>query len=367
MLVYKLRVFALILLALLPIEAIAQSSSSLDEYILVTIPSELFPRQAMWSNDSQRFVFHEYADVPKARVNMPEGEDDWIQYDTLSNTVTRHTRWPLQPQLSPKELALLSPAIGEDGEESLIFESPNGNYIVCLCGGITVYSRLQQAFVNLPYSVIEPFRGPDEFGLHWSQNESAFIYSTRDVWDFGADFLAHISNYTGDVAEAQVVIPELLIRGDRYTNRPHNFRLVREKVYDVSTDGSQVLFAMRYTNLQNINNEPLRLIVWNVSDPDASVIIDDIDIETIKGASFIGDSTTDLLVINDDGLIQYDVSLGTNSVLAPSLSASEAYFSPDSRYVALTCCIDVSGQLMVAILDLQQLVPAVASTPNSEE
>lgn len=369
MIAYKRGFFALIVIALLPMQVIAQSSSSLDDHILVTIPSALFPRQAMWSNDSQRLVFHEYADGLDISINMPEGKDQWIQYDMLSNTVTRHTRWPLQPQLSPEELALLSPAVGESGEESLIFESPNGNYIACLCGGITVYSRLQQEFVNLPYTVIEPFMGSDEFTVFWSQNESAFIYSTRNVWGAGGDFIAHISNFTSDVADAEVeaVIAGFEIRGNTYSNRVRNYQIVREKVHDISSDGKHVLVGMRLIDLQNPGNKPLRLIVWNVSDPDASAIIDDIDIETIKGASFIGENTTDLLVINDEGLIQYDVSSKTNSLLASSLPASEAYFSLDSRYVALTCCIDLSGPQTVTILDLQQLVPLVVPTPTSEE
>lgn len=364
MVAHKLRSFVLILIALLPIEAIAQSSVSPKADVVVTIESKAYPRQGMWSNDSLNFVFFENISLDYAGVNLPV--DAWIQYNVNSKAVTRHMRWPLQPELTAEDLQLIEPITGDAGEESLLFESPDGRFVVCVCYGTKILDRTQKTWVRLINAIIEPFKGPDHFRVFWSRNSEAFILLNVD--DYGYPHQYHISNNSTDIQSVVVRDITATINNKFYQIYPLDVLILHDRVYDLSDDGDLVLFLGRYIAEGNpdIHSWPLRLIVWNTADPDASYVLENVKPETIVSAGFLHDSDTELWIVNEDGLVHYDLTTSTYSVMDSTITASEAYFSPDGNYVARICCWDAENfDYRVTILDLQQLVPSVVPTPTA--
>lgn len=363
---YKFRIFALIVIALLPMKVIAQSSSSLDDYTLVTIESKAYPRQAMWSNDSLNFVFFENISLDYAGVNLPV--DAWIRYNINSKAVTRHKRWPLQPELTEEDLKIIEPITDDAGEESLLFESPDGRFVVCVCYGFKIFDRVQQTWIRLNNGIVEPFKGPDHFRVFWSGNSEAFILLNVDDYDYPHHYL--ISNNSIDIQSVVVRDITSTINNKLYRLDPRNLVHLTEKVYDISDDGEQVLFFGRYIpeNNPDIMSRTAALIVWNTSEPDASYVLENVNSETVISAGFLPNSDTELWIVNKDGLAHYDLTTSTYSVIDSTITASEAYFSPDGNYLALICCWNSEDlDYQVTILDLQQLVPAVVPTPTAEE
>lgn len=334
--------------------------------VLLSLEMMGYPKEVMWSSDSQRLAFYDISvgtmGIPS--VNTPD--EGWVEFNVTTQTLSRSTRWPLQPQLSAQEQQLLAPGVSERGEESLVFESPSGNYIACLCGGLALYDRSQQTLQYSGYTVMQPFAGPDEFSVLWSEDESAFVFKNVDDSDYIYAYYVH--NYQPQMENLEVIEADPQIQGQLYSFF-HEFEFPAiQKAYDISDDGEWVLMLARpVISTNDLEQIALRVIVWNTQNSDESYLIGNVKPDTIKGMSFAGTSHTELLIVNEDGLIHYNVLTGTQTVIDASIQPSHAYFSPDSRYLAMICCWDVSGNqtINMTILDLHQLVTLPTAVPTN--
>jgi hypothetical protein len=314
-----------------------------------------YPGNAMWSPDSQQLVYFGTHSVSSARVNMPE--EAWAALDVRSRRVHYASRWQLQPELSEEEQALLTPAVNRDGDVSFMYESPSGAYIVCLCGGISIYSRAQQQIAHTNYTVYDPYTGPEWFSVMWSADESAFVFSMYG--EQGDLSTGYVFNYTENV-ESSVVLPvEQEIKGKNFNFLSFDFRDSTEKAHDISDDGRWVVFAARHDDLTILDADDLDyyLVVWDTRNADNSYLITDFDVESILAASFRGASESELLIVNAEGLLRYDLRTQTKTVLLSNLMiAARAIFSPDSRYLALISDYQLdTSNFQLQILDLYQM------------
>ena len=66
-----------------------------------------------------------------------------------------------------------------------------------------------------------------------------------------------------------------------------------------------------------------------------SQIIETLDGRAVRGASFAPDDESKLMIVNDSGLVEYDLVTDQITVLDASIQADEAIFSPNAEYVAL--------------------------------
>lgn len=352
MIAHKLRVFALILLALLPIEVIAQN----DGVVLIHQP-ESYGGEAMWSADSQAFVFYEYLDGGVyPHVNVPV--ESWTKLNIATGNVTHHTRWPLQPffTLAEREILQTPYEPGDALDEYFAFESLDGRFVLCVCYGTKIFDRTQGAATWFNVAIIQADRGPRNAQVMWSRNGEAFVALNID--EYGFLYHYYVSNYSENVEDVQ-------FRDVAFTANSHAYRIyandtvrLRDKVYDLSDDGKLVLLLGR-RELEEPYSEyrwPQYPIVWNTADPDASYILDDLKPETIDGMSFVHGSDTELWIINEDGLLRYDLTINLQVVIDPDFAADDLYFSPDGKYLASVCCSTDYRTLQITIRDLGERV-----------
>jgi hypothetical protein len=309
-----------------------------------------YPREAMWSGDSQQFVYFS-KDVGQARLEIPE--EDWVSYNVVSQTLTEATDWQLQPELSEAELELLKPAVGENGEMSFIYESPSGDYIVCLCDGISIYSREQQQIAHTNYTVYNPFSGPDSFSVIWSADESAFVFTVLS--ELGYSFSGYGSNYAVDVENTVVVPVEPVIKDKQFKFLVGGINDKSLKVHDISSDGRWVLLTARHDDPTIFQTSflPFALIVWDTTDSDNSYILENVDVETFLAASFIGESNLELFIVTTEDLFSYQLQSKAKKRLRSDIAADLAYFSPDGNFLSLICCRTNVSAYQLQILDLR--------------
>jgi Tol biopolymer transport system component len=341
--------------------ALAQIQTGLFEIELT-----YYPANAMWSTNSKQFVYFSSSSISSARVDMPD--ENWAELDVNLGNVTYSTKWQLQPELSTEEMLLLNPAVNTDGDVSFMYESPSGAYIVCLCGGISIYSRQQQRIAHTPYTVYDPYSGPEWFSIMWSDDESAFVFSA-----FGEEGMlstGYVYNYTDNV-ESSIILPvEQKIQDKNLNFLSFNPIEPNEKVHDISYNGRWVIFIARHDDpsIIDINALDYYLVVWDTQNPDSSYLVKDIDVKSILAASFVGASESDLLILNSEGLLHYDFKTHTKTGLSSSfVRATKALFSPDSRYLALICCRDQGADYNLYIVDLHEVVnlPDVSLSANA--
>jgi hypothetical protein len=319
---------------------------------------EDYPEHAMWSSDSQQFSFLLRETGPaRLKVNTP---DSWVNYTIGAQTLTYSLEWQLQPELTPAELQFLDPGITDEGHEAVRFESPSGEYIVCLCGGITIYSRTQQQFAQTGYPAMDAFHGPDHFYVYWSEDESAFVFNNLD--EVGDQLSAgYVTNYALDISDTTVLpISPLLSEGKSYELFMYGIDDQRIKVHDLSSDGQQVLLTARHVDraFGDIYLFPYLMIVWDTTDPDNSIIIQDIDRDTFMAASFVHGSDEAVLILTTEGLFHYDLATEVKTLLPLVVGQMDrVHFSPDGKYLALTCCRDSDySAYQLQIIDLTQIV-----------
>lgn len=323
--------FALILL----IFTLTQGGLSAQDALPDPIYSGPFPRSWSWSADSLQFAFTNGIEPIPAAVEM--NDEDWFEYDVTTRLLIRHIQWPLQPTLTDAEETIFSPGA------TFMFASPDGRFLIYAGDRqpdelfwMKIADRQNQKASNLPDFVLSPTSGTEDFNVLWSADSASFVTSSTS--ENGYNIVDYTSNFQSDLSKATVED----IDGGRF----HKRLFTVLKAYDVSDNGEIVLCELEeYTETVDQSNLPLKLAIWNTEKDSIAQVIDNLDGKTITGASFAAGDDSKLLVTNDSGLIEYDLSTDTSTILYPAFKGNAVIFSPDAHYAAI---IADNGNVMIA-------------------
>ncbi len=284
------------------------------------------PEQFAWSANSANFVF--LGSTAERGVKL--SEPNWYSYDTATVLLNQSTIWPLQPMLTSADIAAFNPYLV--GNTSLMFESPNGRYVVYTIQDTQELAisdlQLEQTYSIPQVSIPDSTTGTDQFRVLWSADSTAFtvIFESAYGDDFGTLYVRGFAD--NPVAVVMVPIGAALIDGRAFRSLD---------IHDISADGSLVLLngTEIFPNTDLPSSLP-KLILWNPSSPENGQIFD-VFTGDIKGASFELDENN-LLIVNEQGLVRFDRTTGEIAVLNSGIGAgwvSQALFSMDGEYAAL--------------------------------
>lgn len=299
-----------------------------------------------WSANSQYLIFK--GGSADASVNLSQGR--WFSYDVNTNQLTESQIWPLQG--SVPNIPIFTPINRVNSTfVSYVFQSPNGRFLIyageegTLSSGTLRYhltiADTQNSETSLtPILVRNPFDGPDQLNVLWSEDGTAFIVVDQQL----TPVIKYVDGFVSDISSARIQI---------LSYQTTNEARAAEKVYDLTSDGSFVL-----TN--SINEQYVsQLVIWNTSDFSMNRVIEGFDGDFIIGASFMFNETGKILLVNNDGLVLYNISTDETSVLDEDINSEsfeQAVFSPDGRWLALKRNFDE-----LYVIDLQ---PYFLSAPT---
>ncbi len=311
-------------------QVVAQDDPN-EKYLIST--SGLYLVNISWAFDSSSLVFQE-SQIENSRhiegVYTP-GVETWRQYSVLTQQTTTSDFWPLQPNLTPTQMADFE----VNSPNSFIFASPDNCWIIYPTPntGIRYYFPLGIANMctNQHIIIADLLVGDstafDLRRVHWSDDSSAF---TLENW-LGAGFLDiyHISGL--DNLNNPTIV--MLNNAPRTVS---NTAFYTETVLDVNATGSQLIL---YGSGEQ--SFPKRLVRWDM-DTNSGV---EIPVEgTVAGATFFGQDQQSILFVDEAGLKKYRVPSSQVMLLNPDINSTwidggwtdnGAFFSPNDRYFAL--------------------------------
>jgi hypothetical protein len=291
-----------------------------------------------WSTDSQRLAFRSgFTD----EMGVTLSDDNWLQYIPSTATLTRHNTWPLQPDLTQAEQQIFNPAITAEGQKSFLNYSPNEHYLVYADAPlvndvgwiVNIGNRQTGQIVNTSALILDPFYSPLLFETLFSDDSTAFVIVTSDI--ASQPVIQYVSGYTNAPSSPSFEdLSYLVVDGVDYTSFSAG---------DLSDDGSKVLLlGYKATGETNL---PMEVIVWNVVNSIDSQVLD--SFSAVVGASFAPGTENRLLIVTELGLIEYNLSTDTFTVLNSEIRSAwvaEAIFSPDGQWVAF---VDIHNNLYV--------------------
>jgi len=331
-----------------------------------------------WSQDGRYLAWLEEGPNPSAQdfVDYP----NWRLYDIQTQQISTSNGYPFLPKLSPQEAAVFTPDPpgGEtyDKHPKLVFVSPNGRYLVYagkrqpfedgfvwhLMLGDRQTLQVQETNLLL-YNASYLSAG----SIAWNADSSVFVLTQSITASSSGANIApalYVTGYAGNIAgyQNQSQIAEPVIGGQKYQT---------EWVWSLSKDGRYVLItgmAEPGTVTSGVRI-PERLIVYDAQDNSQSRVLTGIDAFKMTDAHFIVDDPGHVLLINEKGLILYDVAAQNWTVLNPRL-VSDKFFtklSPDNQWAA---SLDGAGKLYLVQLHYLDLIGALPTaiptiTPTS--
>ncbi len=316
------------------------------------------PYNEIWSANSQKFVFYDTAagDLEESvQISTP----NWLEYDVTTQETTNQNTWPLQPTLTDDERQTFDVSTNPDGRESFIYESPDGRFLVYGKGNETddsgrwsigIADRQQGQAVTLPIHVWDPFSGPRYFKVLWSADSKAF--AANFLSDDGTPVFVHVGGYEADLSGAVVNWFSISVKDRNF----YPFGGYGQDIFALSGDGSHVLLTSNEETAEDPSS-PVKLLLWDVLNPDASQIIDSLDGGKIGATSFVPGDETKLLILNDAGLMLYDLSNGESTQITTDInteSTQRAAFSPDGNWLV---SVTGDGAFMMNVKDLLAFAP----------
>ncbi len=295
--------------------------------------SGVFPSQITWSVDNTKFVFQNHDSIG---FGVNSSTQNWVQYDTETSQINYSNRWHLQPSLSATELQVFEPFTGS-GVDTFIFQSPNNRYLVY--GGdyvelsnadvwnVTVGDRQSNEVFDTSEFIIDPFSGPDGFKVIWSDDSNSFVIQAKAASGSDLRLIYFATNYGSSLSDMTLQKIEPIINDISY---------LPVSVYDISNDGSLILLNTLETNPENPDAYQAKIVVWNVINSSISEVIN-LD-NGVIGATFRPNENSSVILINNSGLIKYDLISGQATLLDSTYSSSwieQAVFSPNGEMVAL--------------------------------
>lgn len=283
----------------------------------IYVGNRICPIQTQWSVDS-KFVFFCTDDYETER-------NIYYQYFPATGELSQVRRSPFTEDVKVEEF-------GDGPAEQLSYLSPNheysvyeSNYHACApdaCWNLLgVSSPLTTSGNRLIWVTPQTW-----FYVRWNTYSSAFL-----IIDYGVYGGLGLLRYVGALAGSGTISPVNLM----------NFGIGTEAFYDLSPDGRRVLLPVWQSS------QPPNLVLWDASIPsmadsqeqfaatDGAVLIEN---ERISGASFIPNDDQNILIVNEDGILQFNIQTGEEIVLRSDINSTWAYwvyFSPDNQYAAI--------------------------------
>ena len=283
-----------------------------------------YTQNISWSSGSRYLAFQDFNYPQKVILSEP----GWSKYDVTQNALTQENIWPLLPYLTPEENILFKSLT--DSEYDWKFISPNEQYVVYqqLSGNhifITLADRKSRQSIVTTARALNTVSGTDNFNVMWSADSQAFVVATTAYEMSEPDFFTHISNYSNDLSGLKTQeLGFLPMNNEEFGTRD---------IYDLSDDG-RVVLVKGYNAL----NGETRLILWDALDPTLPTSIDIFTETNVIGAAFKSGNENKILVVNQDGLVEYDRQNGSTTVLRTDIGskfAAKARFSPNAEWLSL--------------------------------
>jgi hypothetical protein len=287
-----------------------------------------------WSTDSQFLVFG------LAENDVRSSTGDWLRYDVSTEETQRSNRWYLQPRLRPGEEALFQPY-----DRTFVYASPDERFIayavehpspITTVPILAVGDRQREEVVALPdvYYIRDPYGGPDDFEVLWSADSRSFTLTNRfgrsgDTLLVTSLFVTGFASEPPDV-QVQDWSESLVIAGQEYYS---------SEVHAIGLTGERVLIESNVGDLgTNEIFDNTHLILWNTQQPSDSLALTAIDTSHLIAATFHPTAPDKLLLVNERGLVEYDIHSRRMTVLNPAYHSGlgdYGLFSPDRAWLAI--------------------------------
>lgn len=286
-----------------------------------------------WSQRSDQIAFHInfLPDGSLAQNGLEVTDESWYRYDLQTSTFTQMNSWPFQQLLTETEETLLAPVESMIGEKSFSAQSPTGKYILYSRASsnnsiITIANRLTGEILESDYRATDPYGGTDNFRALWSGDETTFALLTKDMGSWNTTLLG--DHFETNVTNGRIErLLDIEINGMLYSLL---------EGYDLSYNGDLLLIE-GFENVSNIslNDRHSRLILFNTTNPQLSrVILAD---REVRAASFSPYSEDQILIVTDTGLILYNLTSNTSTVLNAAINNEfanrDAIFSPTGHWL----------------------------------
>jgi hypothetical protein len=294
-----------------------------------------------WSSDSQKLIFQDSL----TGDTLLSGERYWHSYDITTQSSVQSATWPEQPALTSDLAKTFNVENGADAESRLLYLSPNGHYII---GGdelalnaplesSTLVADLQSdRLFSIPIPALGISSGPDSFNVHWSNDSEVFTLLIMALQVSAPSYIYYVKGYNENPANLTLQdMTSFIINDQEYSTM---------KIFDVSSNGERVLVHGSYIIPASETREydyGFPLVVWNAKDASQHFVIDEFNKSgfNLRSVSFAPDNDNQILVLNEQGLVQYDLLTKKTTILRADLNsmwANEALFSPDGNWLALT-------------------------------
>jgi len=311
----------------------------------------------LWSINSQKLIFADIALLPT---------DEWYEYDLNTKEITFRNYYPLQPQLSETESqTLVNTASAQAVEIEPISRSITHRFLVY---GVLTGEQLETNWG--PFQAVQPgifdIRQKSVFTIStsklygipqvfWSADETAFVATNTIVPPIWIN-VSYVSNYFEDVSKAMVREVNGIWIGDQ--------SYAVNAAYDISADGNRVLLRLNAPTTETT----YKLYIYNARFPNQDRFLNEFDATEVIAASFAPNDESKLWLFSENGVMQYDLTTGEQTVLNNAITSIDALnvsidnpavFSPNGHYLATL------GENGLYLLDLTQYIPQ--STPSTAE
>jgi hypothetical protein len=194
------------------------------------------------------------------------------------------------------------------------------------------------------------------FDVGWNPTSTAFVVAIRSQNDFVTSHVVY--GFATDVTQFKIQNIRVFTLNDKTY-------MADDQVYQVTHDGQRVLLAAYEDSGESF------LMVLNMANPVQSQVVETFDGKGIMAAGFSPQSESKLLIENESGVLQYDLTTGTSTLLDTGVkssvdfevsSARDASFSPDGKWLAANH-IEEDGQVGVYLLDMVKLLAPPPTLP----
>jgi hypothetical protein len=256
-----------------------------------TEPVTIFDGDAVslqWASDSQSFVFFDIGRSPTGYPTVELLTKSWVEYDLSTETLSYSSKWQLQPIVDIQKLSL-----AVDRVPAVVHQSPDKRYLVFgqespiseFWSYEAAIGDIQEALVSKTgFLIADPFRvgrSSASFEVLWSEDSSSFVMNSA-LGD--TPFFAHVTGYENNISEYTLTPFELEVE-------EHRFALLttEQRVFDISSNGELVLLSAveQDPDIRLPSGWIPKLIVWNPQEPDQSIIVEDLDVNTVKSAVLV--------------------------------------------------------------------------------
>jgi hypothetical protein len=323
-----------------------------------------------WSPDESSFIYYDTSKYPDAVSTDIDDKGSqvtyplWQQYIINSRTLVSSITFPLQPDFTSDELATFAPY-----QDGFAYVSPNGDVIAYpkdisgteYIGGLplAIASISENAGITTNH-IIDGLNSPDTTRFLWSGDSTKL--AVNYVSNAGNSIIVYFDLKAGD---NKLAAKEIEINSFNsyyplvYANKAYAPVIpFEDQLLDISNSGRKVLFKGRLVS-EHISSEPQKLIVWSPQSANENDVIEQIEGNTVLAASFLPNSDTQIFIVNDSGLVTYNLATKESIIMGPDLNSTslvKASFSPNGTWLA------VVTQNKLSFLNLSSLVLSPPAT-----